>query len=376
MKFIDFKLDIKLLKGIQSLEFGAPTPIQQHVIPPILEKRDVVGLAQTGTGKTAAYVLPILQSMLNIPRDAIQVLVLVPTRELADQVNHEILALARETPLQSMTVFGGVNINPQIGRLNQGVDIVVACPGRLLDHIERGTINLGGVKILVLDEVDRLFDMGFMPDVRKIITYVPRSRQTLLFSATMSDDIRRLVNSILDNPVTIKVAANAPTPTVSHALFFVKASRKADLLIEILYLEQKKTRSVLVFTRTKNRAREVAQWLKEYGHKVTLLEGDLSQFRRTKAIEGFRDGTHQIMVATDIAARGIDVAGISHVINFDMPDSFEAYIHRIGRTGRIHESGAAYTFATPRDKEASSILKKMLKGKLKQRVLKGFTYEA
>jgi ATP-dependent RNA helicase RhlE len=189
----------------------------------------------------------------------------------------------------------------------------------------------------------------------------------------MSADIRQLVDNILNNPVTAKVAANAPTPTVSHVLFAVKASRKADLLIEILYLEQKITRSILVFTRTRYRAREIAQWLKEYGHKVTLLEGDLSQFRRTKAIEGFRDGTYQIMVATDIAARGIDVAGISHVINFDMPDNFETYIHRIGRTGRVRESGVAYTFATPRDRVAVRALEKTLKGKLEHRVLDGFS---
>ena len=316
-----------------------------------------------------------LQSLLNVPSGPIQVLVLVPTRELADQVNREVLALARETPLQSITVYGGVNINPQIDQLSKGVDIVVACPGRLLDHIERNTINLEAVKILILDEADRLFDMGFMPDVRKIITYVPHSRQTLLFSATMSADIRQLVDDILNNPVTLKVLANAPTPTVSHVLFPVKASRKADLLIEILYLEQKITRSVLVFARTKRRAREVAQWLKEYGHKVTLLEGELTQFRRKKAIEGFRDGTYQIMVATDIAARGIDVAGISHVINFDMPDNFETYIHRIGRTGRISESGVAYTFATPHEKEAVRSLKKMLKGKLEQQAVEGFSSE-
>ena len=375
MKFSEFKLDKKLLAGVRELRFIAPTPIQRQVIPHILAKRDVVGLAQTGTGKTAAYILPILQSLLNVPRSSIQVLILVPTRELADQVNQEILALARETPIRSMSVYGGVNINPQVDRLKKGIDIVVACPGRLLDHIERDTINLNKVTVLVLDEADRLFDMGFMPDVRKILTFLPRSRQTLLFSATMSTDIRQLVDDVLDNPVTVKVAANAPTPTVSHVLFPVKVSRKDDLLIEILYREQKITRSILVFARTKNRARQVAKWLKEFGHKVTLLEGDLTQFRRTKAIQGFRDGTYQILVATDIAARGIDVAGISHVINYDMPDNFETYIHRIGRTGRISESGVAYTFATPRDKVAVNVLKKTLKGKLERRLLEGFTYD-
>ncbi len=375
MKFSEFKLDKKLLAGVRESQFIAPTPIQRQVIPHILAKRDVVGLAQTGTGKTAAYILPILQSLLNVPRSSIQVLILVPTRELADQVNQEVLALARETPIRSMSVYGGVNINPQVDRLKKGIDIVVACPGRLLDHIERDTINLNKVTVLVLDEADRLFDMGFMPDVHKILTFLPRSRQTLLFSATMSTDIRQLVDDVLDNPVTVKVAANAPTPTVSHVLFPVKVSRKDDLLIEILYREQKITRSILVFARTKNRARQVAKWLKEFGHKVTLLEGDLTQFRRTKAIQGFRDGTYQIMVATDIAARGIDVAGISHVINYDMPDNFETYIHRIGRTGRVSESGVAYTFATPRDKVAVNVLKKTLKGKLERRLLEDFTYD-
>ena len=254
------------------------------------------------------------------------------------------------------------------------MEIVTACPGRLLDHIYRRTINLQDVSILVLDEADRLFDMGFMPDVHRIITFLPAKRQTLLFSATMSVDIHQLVADILDHPVTIEVAANAPTPTVSHVLFPVKESRKADLLIEILYREQKLTRSVLIFARTKRRARKVADWLKSYGHNVTLLEGDMTQFRRTKAIQGFREGSYQLMVATDIAARGIDVADISHVINYDVPDNTEAYIHRIGRTGRIYESGVAYTLATPRDGIVVKALENMLKGKLERRTLSGFKY--
>jgi ATP-dependent RNA helicase RhlE len=373
VKFIDFGLDRKLVAGVRAMGFSAPTPIQTQVIPLILAGRDVVGLAQTGTGKTAAYILPVLQSLLHAPSDSIRVLILVPTRELADQVHHEIMALAQETNLSGLPVYGGVNINPQIDQLQQGIDIVIACPGRLLDHIERGTINLKDIQVLIVDEADRLFDMGFEPDVRRILIYLPSARQTLLFSATMSADIRHLVDDILTNPVTIQVAANAPTPTVSHVLFPVTAARKADLLIQILYLEQNVTRSVLIFTRTKKRARVVTQWLKEYGHNVTLLEGNLTQFRRTKAIDGFRKGTYQIMVATDIAARGIDVAGISHVINYDMPDSFEMYIHRIGRTGRISATGEAYTFATPRDRDAVRILKKKLKGKLEQRLIEGYT---
>ncbi len=376
MNFSDFTLDKELLAGLKAAQYHTPTPIQEQVIPAILAKRDVVGLAQTGTGKTAAYALPILQSLLHMSRGPVQVLVLVPTRELADQVHDEIMELAQETFLACMVIYGGVNINPQIERLREGVDIVVACPGRLLDHIERQTINLDAVNILVLDEADRLFDMGFMPDVRKIITFIPNARQTLLFSATMSDDIRHLVDAILENPVTEEVAANAPTPTVSHVLFPIKEFLKPDLLIEILYLEQKETRSVLVFARTKQRAREVVQHLKEYGHKATLLEGDLTQFRRTKAIQGFRNGTYQIMVATDIAARGIDVAGISHVINYDMPDNAEAYIHRIGRTGRISESGVAYTFASSRDVIAVQALEKMLKTALVRRVLDKFSPDA
>lgn len=376
MNFRDFNLDEKIMAGIKAVQYYVPTPIQVQVIPAILAQRDVVGLAQTGTGKTAAYILPILQSLLSNPQGSIQVLVLVPTRELADQVQSEIMELAQKTPLQCMTLYGGVNINPQIEQLQKGVDIVVACPGRLLDHIERNTIHLEAVITLVLDEADRLYDMGFMPDVRKIISYIPASRQTLLFSATMSEDIRRLVDAILKNPITAEVAANAPTPTVSHVLFPVKEYLKPDLLIEILYREQKETRAVLIFARTKRRAREIVKHLKEYGHKVALLEGDLTQFRRTKAIQGFRDGTFQIMVATDIAARGIDVAGISHVINYDMPDNAEAYIHRIGRTGRVRESGVAYTFATARDAQAVQALEKMLKTNLERRILENFTQQA
>ncbi|MDF1512341.1 MAG: DEAD/DEAH box helicase [Anaerolineae bacterium] len=372
MKFSDFNLDQKLMECIQDLTFETPTPIQEEAIPLIHANNDVVGLAQTGTGKTAAYALPILQALLNTPPGPIQTLVLVPTRELADQVCDEFMALGRKTSLRCTTLYGGVNINPQISRLQMGVDIVIACPGRLLDHMERGTIDLTSVSKLVLDEADRLFDMGFIPDVRKIISQLPKQRQTLLFSATMSDDIRQLVNDILHRPRTVEIAANAPTPTVTHVLFPVKENRKAELLIEILYLEQKYTRSVLIFTRTKHRAREVTKWLQSYGHKVALLEGDLTQFRRSNAIQGFRDGTFQILVATDIAARGIDVAGISHVINYDMPDNAEAYIHRIGRTGRIQESGVAYTFATPRDKTAVQALDRMLKGKMERRILEQF----
>lgn len=374
MDFSDFHLDARLLAGVHQLQFDEPTPIQRQVIPHILDNHDVVGLAQTGTGKTAAYLVPVLQSLIASPSHVASVLILVPTRELADQVHSEMMALAKETSIQSTTIYGGVNINPQIDRLHQGVDIIIACPGRLLDHIERRTVNLKRISILILDEADRLFDMGFMPDVRRIVAFLPTERQTLLFSATMSSEIRQLVDDILVDPVTIEVAANAPTPTVTHVLFPVKENRKADLLIEVLYREQNLTQSVLIFARTKRRARKVADWLNEFGHSVTLLEGDLTQFRRTKAIQGFRKGEYQILVATDIAARGIDVTDISHVINYDMPDNIEAYIHRIGRTGRIYESGVAYTFATPRDSDAVSVLEKMLGSTLERRTLPGFNY--
>ncbi len=347
MEFNTFDFHPRVAAGIAAAGFTIPTPIQVQAIPPVLRKYDVMGLAQTGTGKTAAFVLPILERLLNGPRGRVRTLIIAPTRELAEQIHETINTLGQQTRLRSMTVYGGVNINPQIKKLHTGVEIVVACPGRLLDHINQGTINLSNLEVLVLDEADRMFDMGFLPDIRKIVKRIPANRQTLLFSATMPEDIRRLAHDILNKPVTVQINHSAPASTVAHALYPVDQHLKTALLKKLL--SHTDTESVLIFTRTKHRAKRVGQMLENAGYRAASLQGNLSQNKRQEALNGFRDGSYQILVATDIAARGIDVSRISHVINFDMPDTTDAYTHRIGRTGRAAKTGDAFTFITPAD---------------------------
>jgi ATP-dependent RNA helicase RhlE len=274
--------------------------------------------------------------------------------------------------LKSITVYGGVGVNPQIEKLRRGVEIVVACPGRLLDHIGQGTIDLSRLEVLVLDEADQMFDMGFLPDIRRILKHLPQKRQTLLFSATMPDDIRRLANDILAEPVTVQVGNTAPPVTVTHALYPVAQHLKTPLLLELL--RHTDTESVLVFTRTKHRAKRLGEQLEKAGYKAASLQGNLSQNRRQAALDGFRDGTFQILVATDIAARGIDVSQVSHVINYDIPDTAEAYIHRIGRTGRAAKSGDAFTMVTSEDTAMVRTIEKKLNAQLERRTVEGFDY--
>ena len=287
-----------------------------------------MGLAQTGTGKTAAFVLPMLNRLIEKKTVGTCALIIAPTRELAEQIHQAINTLGCKTGLRSASVYGGVGICPQIKKLKRA-DIVVACPGRLLDHISRHTIDLTRLEVLVLDEADQMFDMGFFPDIRRILTHLPKKRQTLLFSATMPAEIRRLARDILQNPVTVQVGATAPAETVSHAFYPVAQHLKTELLLNLL--RHATADSVLVFTRTKHRAKSLGKKLAVAGYRSTSLQGNLSQGRRKAALEGFRDGTFQILVATDIAARGIDVTQVSHVINYDIPGTPEAYIHRIGR---------------------------------------------
>ena len=291
-----------------------------------------MGLAQTGTGKTAAFALPILNRLMQGSRGHVRALIVAPTRELAEQIHESFVSLGRQTRARSLTVYGGVGVNPQVEKLHKGVEIVVACPGRLLDHINQKTIDLSHVEVLVLDEADQMFDMGFLPDIRRILKSLPLKRQTLLFSATMPEAIRHLAHDVLEDPVTVKVGSTAPPVTVTHALYPVEQHLKTPLLLELLHHTD--TESVLVFTRTKHRAKRLGEQLEKAGYKAASLQGNLSQNRRQAALDGFRDGTFQILVATDIAARGIDVSQISHVVNYDIPDTAEAYIHRIGRTGR------------------------------------------
>ena len=371
MSFEKFELHAKIFAGVQALGYTVPTPIQLKSIPPIMEGRDVMGLAQTGTGKTAAFVLPILQRLMQGPRGRIRALIIAPTRELSEQTHKAIGFLGRRAQIHSASIYGGVNINGQITRLRDKIDIVSACPGRLLDHIQRNTIDLSHVEVLVLDEADHMFDMGFLPDVRRIVKHLPKQRQTLLFSATMPNDIKSLANDLLINPVNIEIGHAAPVETVTHKFYPVQMSSKTELLKSIL--DSTKTDSVLVFTRTKSRAKSVAQQLDKSGYKVTSLHGNLSQQKRQQSLDGFRDGRYEIMVATDIAARGIDVSKISHVINYDMPSTADAYTHRIGRTGRASKIGDAFTFVTADDAGLAHSLKRVLGEKLQYRSVDGLT---
>ncbi|MEA3231516.1 MAG: DEAD/DEAH box helicase [Thermodesulfobacteriota bacterium] len=372
--FNTFDLHPNVAAGAAAAGYTTPTPIQAQAIPTILKGRDVMGLAQTGTGKTAAFVLPILNHLIKGRRGVLRALIVAPTRELAEQIHDAIGVLGRKTRLRSATTYGGVNINPQIKQLRRGVDILVACPGRLLDHIGRGTVNLSRLEVLVLDEADQMFDMGFLPDIRRIIARVPRERQTLLFSATMPQEIRHLSVETLTQPVTVKVGRTAPAATVSHALYPVAQHLKTAMLMKLL--RNTDTESVLVFTRTKHRAKRLGEKLGKAGYCSASLQGNLSQNRRKAALDGFRDGTFHILVATDIAARGIDVTQVSHVINYDIPDTPEAYIHRIGRTGRATRTGDAFTLATDDDHSMVRSIERILGGPLERKHLDDFDYRA
>ncbi|MFH1639985.1 MAG: DEAD/DEAH box helicase [Chloroflexota bacterium] len=375
MSFEVFNLHSSVMAGVHALGYVNPTPIQQKTISPIMQGRDVIGLAQTGTGKTAAFVLPILQRLLRNPRGKVRALIMSPTRELAEQTCETIGKLGQQTGLRSLAIYGGVSTDQQIRRLRRGVEIIAACPGRLLDHLWQGNIDLSDVEILVIDEADRMFDMGFLPDIRQILKCLLKPRQTLIFSATMPDDIRRLVKDILHNPLTVQIGRIAPATLVSHTLYPVKQHLKTALLIELL--RQTETESVLVFTRTKHRAERVAQQLVRAGHRATIsLQGNLSQYRRQEALDGFRTGLYKILVATDIAARGLDVLRISHVINYDMPDSTDAYTHRIGRTGRVDQTGEAFTFVTDEDATLVRAIEHILNTKIERRMLADFDYAA
>ena len=372
MSFETFNFHPSVMAGVRALGYVTPTPIQLKSIPPIMQGRDVIGLAQTGTGKTAAFALPILHRLLPGPRGRVRALIISPTRELAEQTCATFSELGQQTELRSISTYGGVNIDQQIRKLRSGVDIVVACPGRLLDHLWQGTIDLSHLEVLVIDEADRMFDMGFLPDIRNILKCLMKQRQTLLFSATMPDDIRRLVQDVLHNPVTVQIGRTVPATTVSHALYPVKQHLKTTLLMELLrHIE---TESVLIFTRTKHRTERVAQQLEKAGYNVTSLQGNLSQYSRQTALDGFRNGSFKILVATDIAARGIDILSISHVINYDMPDSTDTYTNRIGRTGRVDQTGDAFTFVTSEDEPMVRSLERVLNARLERRTLPGFDY--
>jgi ATP-dependent RNA helicase RhlE len=302
----------------------------------------------------------------------VRALIIAPTRELAEQINTSVTELGAATKLRSTTIYGGVSADPQVRRLRAGVDIVVACPGRLLDHIGEGNINLSSLEVLVLDEADRMFDMGFLPDIRRILRKLPVERQNLMFSATMPDDIRQLSKDILRDPATVQIGQVMPAVTVAHALYPVESHLKTALLLQLL--KHTSTESVLIFTRTKHRAKRLAQQIERDGYTTTSLHGNRSQNQRQAALDGFRSGEYQIMVATDIAARGLDVESVSHVINYDIPDTPDAYIHRIGRTGRAAKTGDAFTLVTGEDTLMIKAIERAIKQPLERRTLSDFDY--
>jgi len=372
--FDRFGLHQTLNRGVAAAGFADPRPIQAETIPAGLEGRDVLGLAQTGTGKTAAFALPLLHWILKERRQGPCALVLAPTRELATQIAAEIHTLAKFTKVKMVTIYGGVSAHNQVSRLRQHPEIVVGCPGRVLDLLQQGQLRLGGVDTLVLDEADHMFDMGFLPDIRQILAALPENRQNLLFSATMPKDVRRLANEVLDRPHVVELADSAPAATIDHALFPVAERRKRDLLEHML--RHGDCDSAIVFTRTKHRARRLADQLCKAGHRAVGLQGNMSQAQRDRAMGGFRSRRYDILVATDIAARGIDVSGVSHVINFDVPNTPEAYTHRIGRTGRAELSGVACTFVTSADLSWVRATERMIGSPIQRREVDGFGMEA
>ncbi len=371
MPFSKLGLAPKVVDGVRAAGYTVPTPIQLRAIPVILESRDLIGSAQTGTGKTAAFALPIISRLGQ--RGALRALVLEPTRELAAQVETAIRDYARFTNLRTVVLFGGTGYGRQDQVLRQGADIVVATPGRLLDQIKRGMLRLSQIEILVLDEADRMLDMGFLPDVRRLVERCPRARQTMLFSATIPPEIEQLCNWALRNPETIEIGQRrSPAETVTHALYAVDIGQKQELLEELL--RRTDYDQVLIFCRTKHGADRVARKLNQEGHAVAVLHSNRTQSERERALNGFRDGRYEVMVATDIAARGIDVEQISHVINFDVPHHPEDYVHRIGRTGRAQSVGDAFTIMTGEDVQEIAAIERFIGQKIPRVKIAGFNY--
>jgi ATP-dependent RNA helicase RhlE len=359
LTFDDLPLAPFLKETVKAIGYTTPTPIQAEAIPLVVEGRDLVGLAQTGTGKTAAFVLPILQKLSGSKEKGAKALILAPTRELAEQINDVIKALAPRTGIKSVTIYGGVSHGRQISDLRGKPQIIVACPGRLLDHMSGRTIDLKGIEYLVLDEADRMCDMGFLPDIKKIISKIPTERQTLLFSATMPDEIRDLTNGILNDPALVKVKIEDANTSVTHSMYQVAQKAKPEVLSH--WLQENREALVVVFTKMKHTAKRLAEQLARRGQHVTSLHGNLSQGKRQQALNGFKDGRYRILIATDIAARGIDVKGITHVVNYDMPENLDAYIHRTGRAGRASATGDAVSFVTKADSSLLRTIERWLK---------------
>ena len=362
MTFAELQLCAPLQKAVESAGYTTPTPIQEQAIPVVMAGRDVFGCAQTGTGKTAAFGLPILHRLHNEGpfRGGPRALVLAPTRELAVQIDESIRTYSKGLKVRSVVLLGGVSIRPQIDQIRRGVDIVIATPGRLLDVVDHRALNLSHIHTFVLDEADRMLDMGFMPSIRQIVKLIPTQRQTLFFSATLPREIRDLANSLLTDPVHIAVTPeNTTTEMVDQRLYYVERDRKRALLAHLLNDDLEG--SVLVFTRTKRGADRVTKDLMKVGLKAASIHGDKSQTARQKALHDFKSGRTRVLVATDIAARGIDIAQLPYVVNFDVPEAAETYVHRIGRTGRAGRSGIAVTLATPEDRNSLRDIEKLIK---------------
>ncbi|MCX5856849.1 MAG: DEAD/DEAH box helicase [Deltaproteobacteria bacterium] len=377
MSFESFKLDDRVERGLQAAGYKKATPIQTAAIPSILAGHDVIGTAQTGTGKTAAFVLPILHNLLaaNAKEPGgrrTRALIITPTRELAEQINDVVNELGKFTSLRSATVYGGVGMQPQEKALQQGVEVIVACPGRLLDHLNRGNARLDRVEVLVIDEADRMLDMGFLPSIQQIMKQTSPRRQTLLFSATFDAAVEQLAAKSMRFPQRFSMGTDAPTSTVAHTLYPVPQHLKPGLLQRLL--DEMTVNSILVFTRTKHRADRVVEKIKRAGYAASALHANKSQSQRKLAVDQFRAGKIKVLVATDIAARGLDIASISHVINFDIPDSATSYIHRIGRTGRAERLGDAFTLVTHEDKDTIRDIEKILGSPIERRLLEGFNY--
>lgn len=371
--FDRFGLHSSLRKGLVDAGFQEPRPVQAETIPAAMEGRDILGLARTGTGKTAAFALPILHRRVKQQKKGPVALVVAPTRELAVQIDTEIRMLAKYTRVQTVTVFGGRSVKMQGVALRKNPEVVVGCPGRILDLLQQGMLDLSRIEQLVLDEADHMFDMGFLPDLRRILRALPEERQNLLFSATMPKEIRELADGILCDPHVAELANSAPAEQIEHALCPVAQDEKRDLLQTVL--DEPDCRTAIIFTRTKHRARQLAHQLDRKGHRAVALQGNMSQNARDRAMQGFRKGEFDLLVATDIVARGIDVAGVSYVINFDPPSTPETYTHRIGRTGRSEESGRARTFVTREDAEWVRDTEKMLGNAIPRLSFEGFTEE-
>jgi ATP-dependent RNA helicase RhlE len=373
--FSGLKLHPDLLKGIRELGFTRPTPIQQAAIPPALNGRDVLACAMTGSGKTAAFLLPILHRLVDKPRGTTRALVLTPTRELAAQVLEDLNDLAVHTPITGAAVYGGVGMGPQEHAFRSGVDVLVATPGRLLDHFKAPYARLPGVEYLVLDEADRMLDMGFLPDIRRVLRHLPPKRQTLFFSATMPAPIQALTREMLRNPEMIQLDRKpAPAVGITQAVYPVPQDLKSALLVRLL--EGGEMQEALVFTRTKHRANRLAEQLARAGIKAERIHGNRSQPQRTEALAGFKSGKYRVLVATDIAARGIDVEALGHVVNFDVPTAAEDYIHRVGRTARAEATGDAFTLVSPEEEGELRSIERALGKRLPRVIVPDFDYKA